>query len=339
MNAINVIKHKVSPLVTFCQKHQRLLAFISFMTGLASFFLVNRQSRSAEIIAAVILVGWLCLMLENLLTQKITRRLRIAIPENLFKFVTQLIHQESLFFVLPFFILTTTWNSGQAVVTISLIILALTSIIDPIYYQWLSKRRVLLMLFHGVTLFVVLLTVLPIVLQLSTYESYQYATLATLVLLFPTLYKLGTEKSKFSGTVIAVSVSVVLSVGVWYGRYWVPPASLWLTHFKVDSSLNEAEQHSPGIVKLTQQQLHQHGLYAYTAIRAPRGLVEDVTHQWFLDDVLVDSIPLKIAGGRKAGYRTWTHKNNFPKNSAGQWKIQVVTSSGQMIGLHRFSVD
>jgi hypothetical protein len=277
-------------------------------------------------------------MLENLLTNKATSWLRITIPEGLFKFVTQFIHQESLFFVLPFFILTTTWNSGQAAVTITLILLALISIIDPIYYQWLSKKRALLMLFHGITLFAVLLTALPIVLHLSTFQSYQYATIATLVLLLPTVYKLGTEKNKLSGTLIAIGVSVVLCSALWFGRYWVPPASLWLTHIKVDSSLNDAEQHSTGITKISAQQLHHSGLYAYTAIRAPKGLVETVTHQWFLNNQLVDSIPLEITGGRKQGYRTWTHKNNFPKVASGQWKIQVTTSSGQIIGVHAFKV-
>ncbi|MFO5520886.1 DUF5924 family protein, partial [Klebsiella pneumoniae] len=39
------------------------------------------------------------------------------IPAPLLRYATQLIHQESLFFVLPFFLITTTCNSGQALFT------------------------------------------------------------------------------------------------------------------------------------------------------------------------------------------------------------------------------
>lgn len=43
-------------------------------------------------------------------------------------------------------------------------------------------------------------------------------------------------------------------------------------------------------------------------------------------------------GGRKQGYRAWTHKVNFPKNSQGKWQVKVVTESGQLIGLTKFVV-
>ena len=45
-----------------------------------------------------------------------------------------------------------------------------------------------------------------------------------------------------------------------------------------------------------------------------------------------------IHGGRKAGYRAWTHKRNFPAQAAGDWQVQVVTEAGQQIGVLRFAV-
>jgi hypothetical protein len=47
---------------------------------------------------------------------------------------------------------------------------------------------------------------------------------------------------------------------------------------------------------------------------------------------------LDISGGRKEGYRAWSHKTNFPANAAGKWVVKVVTESGQLIGQRRFEV-
>ena len=52
----------------------------------------------------------------------------------------------------------------------------------------------------------------------------------------------------------------------------------------------------------------------------------------------VDRIALDIKGGRKEGYRAWTHKQNFPPNPVGCWQVRVLTEDGQMIGVLRFRV-
>ena len=80
------------------------------------------------------------------------------------------------------------------------------------------------------------------------------------------------------------------------------------------------------------------GLYAYTAINAPRGLDERIYHVWQFNGQEVDRIALDIHGGRKEGYRAWTHKQNFPPDAAGRWQVQVLTEDGQVIGVLRFKV-
>src|SRR5690554_624115 len=52
----------------------------------------------------------------------------------------------------------------------------------------------------------------------------------------------------------------------------------------------------------------------------------------------VDRIALTIEGGREAGYRAWSHKQNFPGSAEGRWRIDVMTDSGQRIGVLRFRV-
>ncbi|WP_199611173.1 DUF5924 family protein [Flocculibacter collagenilyticus] len=332
------IKYLTAFAVSIFQRYPRLLAVISFMSGVASFFLINRQHKTGGVIAVVLIICWIWLMLENIVVDKINQHFAIKVPSTLLRYGTQLIHQESLFFVLPFFLITTTWDSGQAIFTGLLVVAALFSVIDPFYYRWLAARRLLFMAFHTLTLFIMLLTVLPIVLHLTTDQSYRYATVATVVLAIPTLFRLAAQSGRWASILRTGVLIASLAAVLWYGRLFVPPATLWLTQVHITSEKSEKNESSEGIKTLTDRALHSQGLYAFTAIRAPRGLNETVFHVWKHEGKEVDRIALSITGGRKDGYRTWTHKNNFPADSVGKWQIQVLTDAGQMIGVLRFTV-
>lgn len=62
-------------------------------------------------------------------------------------------------------------------------------------------------------------------------------------------------------------------------------------------------------------------------------------HQWIHEGPTYDKLPVDISGGRKQGYRLWTYKETFPSEARGRWEVRVLTSSGQMIGKLRFTVD
>lgn len=336
---MHAIKSRLEPLLQLIQRYPRALALISFAMGVASFLLVNRQNRSAAIIAGILLVSWLWLMVENLVTDRLARRFNIDIPPPLLRYVTQVIHQESLFFVLPFFFVTTTWNSGQPVFIGLLGIAALTSVIDPVYYRWLAARRILFMALHTLALFAVLLTALPVILHLTTLQTYVTATIATVVLAIPTLLRDLPPGRQWQSWLQLIGVIAVLATTLWLGRYWVPPATLWLSDVHVTQSIDvESKTPGPETQRLTQSQLRDSGLYAYTAIRAPRGLAEQVFHVWVHEGKEMDRIALRISGGREQGYRTWSRKTVFPAEASGRWQVRVVTEGGQLIGVVRFEV-
>lgn len=336
---METLKNRIAPVFAFIQRYPRALALFSFLSGVASFFLVNRQNRSAGIIAGVLLISWIWLMLENLLTQNVAKRFGLEIPPAVLRYGTQLIHQESLFFVLPFFLMTTTWLSGQLLFTGLLATAALISIIDPVYYRWLATRRLVYMSFHTLALFAVMLTALPVIFQQSTDETYQYAMGAVVVLAMPTLVRLVPEGHKWLGILRLCGMIAILTATLWFARYWVPPATVWLTNVHVTPELDGSKRTpGKGVASLSARDLHRQGLYAYTAIRAPRGLREQVFHVWVHEGKVIESIELDIHGGRKEGYRTWTHKTRFPAEVVGDWQVQVVTEAGQMIGVVRFAV-
>lgn len=327
--------HYLQRLIELIKRYPGVIALGGFISGIASFILVDRQEGLASWIAIVMLISWIWLMLENTFTQLFTKVFKREIPQPLLRYATQMIHQESLFFVLPFFFVTTTWNSGQLVFTGLLGAAGLISIIDPLYYKWLAPRRWLFLALHTLTLFAALLTALPIILHLTTSQSFKLALVTAMLLSFPSLASSFPIQHWRRGVMLVVLTLAVGASG-WMLRSWVPPATLWMTDVAVSTQL---ENRTPGkSLREVKASEIRAGLYAFTAINAPRGLNERIYHVWQFNGKEVDRIALDIHGGRKEGYRAWTHKQNFPANPVGRWQVRVLTEDGQVIGVLRFRV-
>lgn len=327
----------VPRVVALTERFPWAMPLFGFGSGLASFFLVERKEEIAQFIAILMLASWCWLTLEKVLRGYVTNWFGMQLPSPLLSYCAQLVHQESLFFIIPFFFISTAWNSGQMLFTGLLLIAALVSIVDPIYFRWLAPRRWLYFTFHGITLFAVLLTALPILFQMPTSKSYAWSLGIALAITLPNVVAELPWRWWQRGMAI-VLLAAFVSLFAFIARPWVPPATLWLTQVAITDSI-DSDNRSPenSLLVVSQEQLYK-GLFAYTAIHAPRGLNERIYHEWQLNGQMVDRVALEINGGREAGYRAWSHKVNFPENSLGRWQIRVVTEAKQVIGVLRFRV-
>lgn len=335
---MRVPQQLINQVIALANRYPWVIPTFAFASGLVSFFLVERKlEHFGQLISILMLVSWIWLAAEGLLQRGISHWFNIEIPPALLRYVTQLVHQESLFFVVPFFFITTAWNSGQLVFTSLLIVAAFISITDPIYYHWLAPRRWLYFIFHGITLFASLLTTLPLLFHLPTPQSYLWSLAIATLLTCPAVAR-SMSHTRWKRIVIFLLLTLTTCGLGFLVRPWIPPASLWLTQVAITDRISD-ENHSPNqpLKVITRAQLDA-GVYAYTSIHAPRGLNERIYHQWRLNGKKLDKIPLKITGGREEGYRSWSHKMNFPADSIGNWQIYVMTEAEQVIGVLRFKV-
>ncbi|MDN6180758.1 MAG: DUF2914 domain-containing protein [Halomonas subglaciescola] len=310
---------------------------IAFGAGLGSFFLVDRQQWLGAALALGLLLAWLFLLSESLIGRFLARRGYPTLPRGISTFIAQMIHQETLFFTLPFVLATTVWNSGQSIYTLLVMAMAVISIADPLYYKLAGRFRSLYFIFHAHCVFLVVLVTLPIMLNLTTGESLRLALGATLFIAIPSFLHL--LKRRSPGRWLAfLTIALLLSLGGYMGRLWVPPASLWMTGSAISPALDIQRRTPQGEIALTPDALQEQGLYIYSAIRAPRGLSETITHVWYQNGKRLDRIALDIAGGREQGYRAWSHKENFPDDPRGDWRVDIMTNGGQRLGLLRFHV-
>ncbi|WP_290798895.1 DUF5924 family protein [Halomonas sp.] len=336
-NRLSQLQAHIEALVERLRPWRWLWPPVAFGAGLGSFFLVERQQWLGALLALGMLAAWLLLLFESLLGRLLARRGYPTLPHAATLFIAQMIHQETLFFSLPFLLATTVWSSGQALFTLLLIGLAVFSIVDPLYYRVADRYRWLYLAFHAQCVFLVVLVTLPIMLQLTTGQSLKLALGAMLIFSLPSLLHL-TAQQRGRRWLMMLALLPLLAGLAWTGRIWVPPANLWLSSAALSPAFDVEARSPRGELRLTPDALAGDGLYAYTAIRAPRGLKEEIFHVWRHDGEEIDRITLNIEGGREAGYRAWSHKQNFPGDPVGRWRIDVMTDSGQRIGVLRFRV-
>lgn len=334
---MEIVKNIVLRLIDILSRHPALMAIFGFVSGVASYVLVEGREAFAQAIAMLMLVSWLVLVLERWIRALFLRLFGVNLPVMVMRFGTQMVHQESLFFVLPFFFAATTWNHTQAVFTSLLALSAFVSVVDPIYYGQLANRRSLYMVFHAMTLFAVLLVVLPLILLLDTQQSLSLALVIALVFSIPSLWDAVPDVRRWK---MPLRVVFLITLGgvLWLARVLIPPAALELNGITLSQQVDR-EQRSPGasLDTITESALRESGIYAWTSVKAPRGLRDNIHHVWIHNGTEVDRIVLDIEG-YESGYRAWTHKLNFYDDVVGDWQVRVMTDSGQLIGLARFEV-
>ncbi|WP_333606759.1 DUF5924 family protein [Arsukibacterium sp.] len=334
---LDALKPVVICLIALFQRHSGLMAVLAFVSGIASYVLIDRKESIAQIIAIVMLASWLLLLVDSWLRASLFKHFGWSLSPVVVRFLTQLVHQESLFFVLPFFLVVTSWDHAQGIFTGLLILCALVSIIDPLYYKHLASRYALFVAFHTFALFVVLLVVLPLLLQLTTQQSLIAAILAALIFSLPSLARILPPGRWWRFPLLAGMLALMAGT-LWQLQNWIPPAGMRLTTIIVSHHVNTIER-EPGaaITELSVNELQQ-GLFTWTAVRAPRGLQENIYHVWLHNGREVERIMLTTRGGREGGYRAWSQKRVFPPYPGGNWQVQIVTESGRLIGLTRFRV-
>lgn len=315
----------------------RLLPAISFVAGWASYVLVERSAAMAQAIAAMVLAGWLWILAEGALGSLLTRMSRGRLSPALLRMVTQSLHQETLFFALPFVWAATVWQSSQPVFAVLVVLAAAATTVDRIYLDRICARPTLALAFQGFCAFVAALVVVPVALQRDTGSALGLAAGLMLLCLLPMVLRRLVTTPLRRLPRAALLLTATLAAG-WTARGTVPPVGLETQSLRATQTLSMPRTPGAAIDHLDTAALRAEGLYTFAAVRAPLGLRQDLVFEWRHEGVLVERIATEIRGGREAGYRTWSRKQHFPADSAGEWRIALRTAAGQMLGETRVRV-
>ena len=315
---------------------RHLWAVGSFSLGLASYFLVERKPWLAAVLTAILVGTWLVLLTENFWLRRFRGSAMEPLAQGALKLMLQGVHQEAFFFSLPFVILQ--WSGGAEYFLFTGLVAAaaLVSIIDPLYFR-LAAHRAVYFGFHAWALFVALLVLLPLIFKWPTNFALDGAALLTALFALPSFWRVGGPRPGYRWAML-VGVSVLIATVPVWGARLVPPLTLSLEERAMAVSINRSSREPLVTGRSFRVSDLNDGLYAYTAIRAPLGLGQEVSHYWFHNGEQVDRIGLHLTGGRRQGYRTWSHKAHLPAPAVGDWRVEVRTDKNQIIGVLRFTV-
>lgn len=82
-------------------------------------------------------------------------------------------------------------------------------------------------------------------------------------------------------------------------------------------------------------------VYYLSSVFAPNGINVVLEHRWYYYSEkagwkLTDKIPLSMSGGRKAGWRFYSHKSSI---IPGKWRVETTLENGNILGYSTFSVE
>jgi hypothetical protein len=252
-------------------------------------------------------------------------------------YTVQSLYHGLLLFVLPAYYAAATLTSVNAVFVALLVVLILFATFDPWYAVVVHPRPWLGGVFFVVSIFAALNVALPL-LGVRPYVALLLSAWTAVVAVTPAARR-ALAWSWESALVATSAAGVAAAVVVGVGCIVIPPAPLFVARADIRWNVGTVESLEPVTDAIRAEELRQRGLTAFTAIYAPAGLRQPVAHVWKHDGRVMDVVSFSaVAGGRREGYRTWSRKTVFPANPLGRWTVDVMTTSGQLIGRLSFRV-
>lgn len=308
----------------------------SFLFGWASFALVQRGERIAQLIAATVVLSWIWLLAEELLGRWLVRWTEGRVSATLIHFVTQSLQLEMLFFSLPFLIAGTHLDAGQIGFMLMACAATLICTLDRVYLRRISADGITHVGFHAFCSFLTGWVLLPIVFGLPLEQAMPLALTLTGGMVLACLPRVLSGIGGWRRVQRLLLFALALSA-FWMLRAHIPAANLAVKQSLITQQVSEelvpgAERRLIPVAELSQ------GVIAFVAIRAPLGLAQEVTFEWRLNGEVQDRIPATLRGGRELGYRLYSRKHNFPADPRGRWTVLLRTPDGQLIGRLAFEV-
>jgi len=311
------------------------ISVASFVAGLLTLFVFRRGLPNVGWIVGYLLLLWLLFALLTQLRGALETRARFVVLAA--DYTIQSLYHGLLLFVLPAYYASATLGSRNVFFVVVLAVLTLLATFDPVYQAVVHPRPWLSYLFFMVAIFAALNVALALV-GLTPYLALVISAFAAVVALTPVVRRarqLAWPEALRLTAVFAVGVATLAALG----RAWIPPAPLVLASAVLAWNEGGVAATEPVTSAIAAEELHQRGLIAYTAVYAPAGLRQPIEHVWRKDGRTIDVVRLSpVLGGRRDGFRTFSRKTGFPTDAVGRWSIDVMTSSGQLIGRLQFRV-
>jgi hypothetical protein len=307
---------------------ERLLPWVSLAVSMVGVALMDHSEDKGAIIAIAAAVSWLAFVIVAIVHRPRARVDRTTGQfHKVLRFATTFANQSlihySLLFSAPFYLEACAWTPLQCLFAALFAVAVVVASWDPWCARVLLNPMLgsVLLAFGSFVGWNAALPMLGVPHRTSIWLS--SAAVAVGIPIVNVISGVVGSRRAWS-LVIGLATPLLLVIG---GVQAIPPAPLRVVEAHIGTAILERE--AQGVQ--TQFASAPAELVCWTAIRAPRGLKDDLLHIWSRDGVLVRAIELDVRGGRKAGFRTWS-RFKPGKGARGRYRCDVITTLGQSLG-------
>ncbi len=319
-------KTEPSRFVSVYSRIEPLMPWLSLALSVVGVVLVDRSEARGPWVAGAAALGWVVLVLVSLAHRSHDAASTGAL-RTLARFATASaslsLLQLSLFFSGPFYFEASAWTAPQCAFGVVFALTAALTFWDP----WCSRVLVhpvggpVLMAFGS---FVGWNAALPM-LGFSQRTSVWIAAVGVGVMIPSTRLLQGARGRTLGGALLAgVLIPTILLLG---GIRAIPPAPLRVVRAAIGTRVQARELRD----RVSRYTTPPAQVVCFTAIRAPLGLHDALDHVWTLNGTVTARVALRLRGGRRRGFRTWSRQRLSPW-ARGTLRCDVVTKLGQQLG-------
>lgn len=324
------------------ERHRRtfwtLHSLWALATGALVVVLAHESYGYAAWVLAFLALTWLSTLFFSRAAKQ-TEHGRRPLRHEFVSYLTRVMYQETLFFLLPFYTYSTTLRSANVAFLVLLLLLAVLACLDLVFDDLLCNHRWFGLFFFAVVSFAALNFLLPLVFGLPLELATALAAVLGLLAAIPMVdVPAGRPRWRWVASLI---LPALLGAGLLVSlRPLVPPVPLQLEElaFAHDVRRDTLEPMTP-LGRRADLAAASDRLAVVATIFAPRRVSVRAWLQWQLDgETLKESRDLEISA-HPAGFKVWDgYSPTAGPLTAGAYTVSLRTTGGQLIGRARLQL-
>ena len=321
----------------FYGRHHRafwtLHSLWALATGAVVVALSHESYGFAAWVMAFLALTWLSTLFFSRLARQLPDSPKAQAGQEIASYLTRVMYQETLFFLLPFYFTSSTWPSWNMLFVLLLAALAGLACLDLLFDDLMRRHRAFGLTFFAVVAFASLNFLLPVLFGLSPEIATPLSAAAGLGAALPLVYE-ARDLRRPRALLEIGTTALVVTLFLWLGRVVLPPVPLRLDELAfaagVDRDSLELVQPLEPPASIGREGLDR--VTALARIFAPRAVPSRVALHWYFDGELIYASREARITPHGGGFRVWDGLRVDGGLAAGDYTVEVWTVAGQLIG-------